>query len=46
MTDSSSKTFSTYRSHYFNYLFGVLFFIAPLYLCFAISLVIGMSLRV
>lgn len=39
MTDSSSKTFSTHRSHYFNYLFGVLFFIAPAILVFAISLV-------
>ena len=34
MNDSSSKTFSTRRSHYINYLFGVLFFIAPAILVF------------
>lgn len=39
MTDSSSKPFSTHRSHYFNYLFGLLFFIAPaiLVFCYFIS---------
>lgn len=34
MTDSSSKTFSTRKSHYINYLFGVLLFIAPAILVF------------
>lgn len=39
MSDSASKTFSARKAHYGNYLFGVLFYIAPAVLafCYAVN---------